>query len=92
LQITDARTRSGRRITAKTWRTDPGRQDHTTSPSADGFAGSSGACVCSPRTPTQPLWPRRVVPRRVRTHGFPPCLTQIAPALPRPPQARPASR
>lgn len=31
-------------------------------------------------------------PRRVRTHGCPPCLARCAPALPRPPHPRPASR
>jgi len=56
------------------------------------FCRSSGARVCSPRmtNPTAVTAPCRTASRE--THGFSPCLARCAPALPRPPQARPASR
>jgi hypothetical protein len=67
-----------------------GRQDHTTSPSADGLASTSGACVCPPPTIDQAAV---TAPCRMRVAlgltAARPVLAQIAPALPRPPHPGP---
>src|SRR6478735_8295634 len=56
LQMADARARLGRTHHHKTWRTDPGRQDHTILPYADhtGRARDVFAHGCPPCTPFAP--------------------------------------
>ena len=70
LPMTDATIRSGACITARL-DASVGRQDHTTSPSADGPTGYSRTGVRSPARPMRPLLQRRVDPARlVGAHGI----------------------
>ena len=72
LQMADARTRSGRRITASLDAQTPGvrttrlLRPRTASPECP------RACVCSPPASTRPLLRRRVVRVRTMPHGCPP--------------------
>jgi hypothetical protein len=73
LQMTDARARSGRHITAGLDAQTPGVRTTRLLRPRTVPPKSSRARVCSPPMTDKPALQRRVVPRRARTHGCPPC-------------------
>jgi hypothetical protein len=87
--MADARARSGRHITAGLDAQTPGVRTTRLLRPRTVPPKSSRARVCSPPMTDKPALQRRVVPRRVRTHGCPPCRHAAAPSPPRPPPPGP---